>query len=491
MSASPSAFIREPAPLPSVTRLSAYPWLVVGVTCIGAFIGQVDASIVQLALPALERNFHATLSSVSWVAISYMLAFAAALPPFARMSEISGRKLLYILGYAIFTGASFLCGAAGSLAQLIFFRLLQGVGGALLGANSLTILASAAGPQRRGRALGIFATAQAVGVSVGPLAGGLLLHTLDWRWVFWVSVPFGVAGVLLGWLLLPQTADSASGKRFDGWGALLLSPALASVVVWLSQFRAWPLASIASLAAASALLVALFIWRERRVESPLIDLHLFAIPAFTGGVVGVTLSYALLYAMLFLMSFAFVRGFDESSFSSGLRLAVIPVFIGLVAPFAGKLYENLGPRKLTTAGMTLSGAGIVLTWLSLNGANPSLLALAGGLAVFGAGLGLYIAPNNTATIAAAGKGRTGEAGGLLSLTRVLGSMAGVVTASTSLSWRLHTRTGSGAGTLAMPGHTVVEAVQDALWVLLLFAVTAGCAGLFRTPNPETPLEHKA
>jgi hypothetical protein len=141
--------------------------------------------------------------------------------------------------------------------------------------------------------------------------------------------------------------------------------------------------------------------------------------------------------------------------------------------------------------MTLSGAGIVLTWLSLNGANPSLLALAGGLAVFGAGLGLYIAPNNTATIAAAGKGRTGEAGGLLSLTRVLGSMAGVVTASTSLSWRLHTRTGSGAGTLATPGHTVVEAVQDALWVLLLFAITAGCAGLFRTPNPETPLEHKA
>ena len=142
--------MREPAPLSAVIRHSSYPWLVVGVTCIGAFIGQVDASIVQLALPALERSFHTALSSVSWVAIAYMLAFAATLPAFARLSEISGRKLPYIFGYVIFTGASLLCGAAGSLAQLIFFRLLQGAGGALLGANSLTILASAAGPQRRG-----------------------------------------------------------------------------------------------------------------------------------------------------------------------------------------------------------------------------------------------------------------------------------------------------------------------------------------------------
>ncbi len=476
--------MREPAPLSAVLRLSSYPWLVVGVTCIGAFIGQVDASIVQIALPALERNFHATLASVSWVAIAYMLAFAATLPAFARMSEISGRKLLYILGYAIFTGASFLCGTAGSLDQLVLFRLLQGAGGALLGANSLTILAGAVGPQRRGRALGLFATAQAIGVSVGPVAGGLLLHDLDWRWVFWVSVPFGVAGTVLGWLLLPQTADSASGKRFDWRGALLLSPALASVVVWLSEFRDWPLSAIASLAAASAAFLALFFWRERRLESPLIDLRLFGVPAFTGGVVGVSLSYALLYAMFFLMSFALARGFDESSFSSGVRLAVVPVCIGMVAPIAGKFYEGLGPRKLTTAGMALSGAGIILAWLSLNGAKPSLLALAGGLAVFGAGLGLYIAPNNSATIAAAGKGRTGEAGGLLSLMRVLGSMAGIVTASTTLSWWLHTKTGSGAGILDMPGHIVVEAVRDSLWVLLLFAVVAGCAGLFRVPAPD-------
>ena len=474
MSTTLSAF-REPAPLRSLEKLPSYPWLVVGVTCIGAFIGQVDASIVQLALPALESSFHSTVASVSWVAIAYMLAFASTLSVFARLSAISGRKLPYTFGYLIFTGASFLCGVALSLPQLIAFRVLQGVGGAMPGANSLTILATAAGLQRRGRAMGIYAAAQAVGVSVGPVAGGLLLHALDWRWVFWVSVPFGVAGILLGWLVLPQTAQRDSGKRFDGWGAVLLSPALASVVVCLSEFRSWKPASLAALAVASLILLTLFIWRERRVQSPLIDLRLFRVPPFTGGVIGVSLSYALLYAMFFLMSFIFVRGFRESSVSSGLRLAVIPICIGLVAPIAGKLYERFGPRRLTSAGMTFCGAGIILAWYSLNGPTANPLDLAVGLAFFGVGLGLYIAPNNSATLAAAPQGRTPEAGGLLNLMRVMGSMAGIVTASTALSWRLQAMTGLGERTVGLPPQTVIEAGHDALWILLLFAIAAGIA----------------
>lgn len=483
MSTTPFAF-REPAPLRSFEKLPSYPWLIVGVTCIGAFIGQVDASIVQLVLPALERGFHATLPSVSWVAIAYMLAYASALPVFARMSEISGRKLFYIWGYVIFTAASLLCGLALNLTQIVMFRLLQGAGGAMLGANSLTILVTGAGPQRRGRAMGMYATAQAVGISVGPIAGGLLLQSLDWRWVFWVSVPFGLAGFLLGWLVLPRTAELTLRHRFDRWGAVLLGLALASLVICLSEFRAWHPSTLALLAAASAVLLVLFIRRERQAPFPLLDLRLFRVHAFTGGVTGVTLSYAILYGMFFLMSFIFVRGFDESPISSGLRLAVIPVCIGLIAPLAGRFFERFGPRALTTVGMTLCGVGIVLAWRSLNGATADHLALAGGLALFGAGLGFYIAPNNSATLAAAPPGRTGQAGGLLNLMRVLGCMIGVLTASTALSWRLHAKSGLGQSTMGLPPHTVVEAAQDALWILLLFAAAAEAAGLFRASDPN-------
>ena len=158
---------------------------------------------------------------MSWVAIAYLVALASLLPVFARLSEIFGRKLLYLGGYALFTAASLMCGWVGHLDLLILFRLVQGVGGALLGANSLTILVKAAGPTRRGRAIGLFAAAQAVGVSAGPVIGGLLLGTLGWRWVFWVSVPFGIVGILVGWFVLPQTTGLATEKRFDWKGALL------------------------------------------------------------------------------------------------------------------------------------------------------------------------------------------------------------------------------------------------------------------------------
>jgi MFS family permease len=230
----------EPAPLASLTRLSCYPWLVVATTCIGAFIGQVDASIVQLALPALEHEFSASLSAVSWIAIAYSLAFASILPVFGRLSEMFGRKLLYLGGYVIFTVASALCGLATDLTMLIVFRVIQGIGGALLGANSITILIKGAGAERRGRAMGIFAAAQAIGVSAGPAIGGLLLATLGWRSVFLLSVPFGIAALVIGWFVLPLTTELDPNKRFDWAGALLLTPALTSIVVVLSQLHAWP-----------------------------------------------------------------------------------------------------------------------------------------------------------------------------------------------------------------------------------------------------------
>src|SRR5262249_34483859 len=149
-------------------RRTIYPWLVVGTVCIGAFIGQVDASIVQLAMPTLEDAFDAPLHAVSWVALGYVLAYAAALPVFARLAEIGGRKALYIAGFAVFGLSSALCGLALSLPLLIGFRLLQGVSGGTMGANSLAILVAAAGPERRGRAVGVMAAAQAVGLSLGP-----------------------------------------------------------------------------------------------------------------------------------------------------------------------------------------------------------------------------------------------------------------------------------------------------------------------------------
>jgi len=351
----------EPAPLQLVTRQSWYPWLVVGLTCIGGFMGQLDASIVQLALPTFERQFDANLDAVSWVAIAYLLAFAATLPIFARLSETKGRKLFYLAGYAIFTLASGWCGMVDDLRLLIVFRAIQGIGGAMLGANSITIMVRAAGPLRRGRAMGLIAAAQAVGVSAGPVIGGLLLENFGWRWIFFVSVPFGLAGVILGWLALPQTPKPASTKRFDWWGAFLLTPGLTSVVLMLNEVQAWGLRSAAMLSAAlvAAVFIPLFLWREWRQAEPLVDLHLFLSSAFSGGLAAVNLSYALLYSMFFLMSFLFIHGLNESPIVAGIHLAVIPIALGLVAPISGGIYRRVGARTMTTSAMGLCLGALV------------------------------------------------------------------------------------------------------------------------------------
>ena len=453
----------------------------VGVTCIGGFMGQLDASIVQLALPTFEREFNANLDAVSWVAIAYLLAFASALPIFARLSETKGRKLFYLAGYAIFTLASGLCGAVSDLRLLIGFRVIQGIGGAMLGANSITIMVRAAGPSKRGRAMGLMAAAQAVGISAGPVVGGLLLEKLGWRWIFFVSVPFGLAGVVLGWLSLPQTPQPTSSKRFDWWGALLLTPGLTAVVLMLNEAQAWGPKSAAMLSAVlvAAVFLPLFIWREWRQPEPLVDLQLFRSSAFSGGLAAVSLSYALLYSMFFLMSFLFIHGLSESPIVAGIHLAVIPIALGLVAPISGGIYARVGARTMTTSAMGLCLGALVLLSRSLAGHTVSDFGALGALLLFGAGLGMFIAPNNSATMAAAPEDRTGEAGGMLNLMRVLGCTIGIAAASAAFSLRLYALTGNGNRTTSAPTQAILAATVEVLWLLGGFAVAAGSCALLR------------
>ena len=307
---------REPPPAEIVARLPSYWLFVIGTVCIGAFMGQVNSSIAQLLLPKLELEFNARLSTVSWVAVAYLLAMAAFLPIFGRLADMMGRKLLYTGGFLLFVLSSALCGLAPSLPVLIAFRVLQGIGAALLSSNSVAIVVAAAGPARRGRALGILSAAQAVGLSTGPALGGLVLELLDWRWVFWINVPVGLAGTVLGWFLLPPTKDLPDESRFDWKGALLIAPALTALVAMLNEGYAWGVTSptLIGCAVLAVILLMLFVHCERRAEAPLIDFTLFRRSAFLTGNIAGLLSYAALFGLFFLMPFVFVRVYQDFDF---------------------------------------------------------------------------------------------------------------------------------------------------------------------------------
>jgi EmrB/QacA subfamily drug resistance transporter len=477
--------VHEPAPLEAATKLPYYAWLVVAATCIGAFMAQLDASIVQLALPTLRRQFHATLPAISWIAIAYPLAYASTLPAFARLSKVFGRKLLYVAGFAVFGISSTLCGATSSLPLLIAFRLLQGAGGGLLGANSMALLQQCVPTGKRGRAIGFFATAQAVGISAGPLIGGLLLAAFGWRWVFWVSAPVGFLGAVFAWFVMPQTKSLVHYKHFDWRGVLLLALALILIIVLLSEIHALGLESAALMGGAFTVvaLLASFMWLERRDADPLIDLRIFKLRAFSGGVIGVNLSYALLYSMLFLMSFAFVRGLEESPIVAGIHLSVLPIALGLAAPLSGGLYERVGKRVMTTAGMALCLGAILLLFMALSNAGEVFLRMV-ALGFFGAGVGMFIATNSSATMASVPSDQAGEAGGLVNLMRSLGCAVGVAVASTALTWRMHVLSGV-RGTAEGSAHSVLTAVSHVLWVPGIFAIIAAMAALMRNrAQPE-------
>lgn len=473
---------REPAPALSLAQLASYRWLVVGVVSIGAFMGQVDASIAQLLLPSLERTFGATLSGVSWVAVAYLLTMAALMPTIGRLADIVGHKLLYIGGFVVFTVGSTLCGLAPDLALLVAARILQAVGGALLSANSVAIVVGAAGPGERGRAVGVQAAAQAVGLSAGPVIGGVLLHTLGWQWVFWINVPFGIVGAIAGWFILPKTVNLSKDKSFDLRGALLLGPMLTAFMLVLNEGHAWGVISPAFVAAACVGLALLFFFvkAERRAEAPLLNPRLFKQLAFAAANAGSLVSYALLFGIMLLMPFVFENGYHDTPLQAGLRLAIIPIAISLVAPMSGLLFDRFGSRLPTLTGMLTCAASLIVLFFALGDARADLLGVMIALGIFGVGQGLFTAANNTAIMATAPADLTGEAGGLLNVTRAFGISLGIASASTVLSLQLEAMGDVSGRTFDAAPTDLLAAGRGVVLFLIVFAAAAAAASVAAT-----------
>jgi EmrB/QacA subfamily drug resistance transporter len=461
-------------------------WVIVATVCIGSFMGQLDASITQLVLPALEREFNSTIAQVSWVAVMFLLVVSVMLPIFGRLADMYGRRKLYVAGFVVFIAGSTLCGFAHSIAWLIAARALQAIGAAMLSANSVAIIVSIAGDTLRGKALGIQTAVQAVGLCAGPTVGGWIVDALDWRWVFWVNVPFGIAGTVIAWFIIPETSAAKPGSRFDLPGALLLVPGLATLMLAISQVGSWGLTSVGVIgnAAAGVMLLAVLIVWEHHSPDPLIPLGLFKKWAFAFGNLASLFANIILFGLFFLMPFVFERVFQESAFSAGLRLTTIPIALGLLAPISGALSDRIGNRILCTGGMLIVFSGLLLLSLQLGEDNPSLIIVTLSLVIVGIGQGAFFAPNNNAIMGSASVSEAGEAGSLMNVTRDLGTSVGIAMAASLLSWRLRLLGGS-SSTFAASDADLTDAIR--LVVIVLAVVGLLAAGMsWARPVSRTP-----
>ncbi|MDO5605798.1 MAG: DHA2 family efflux MFS transporter permease subunit [Paracoccus sp. (in: a-proteobacteria)] len=476
----------EPPPLKSIASRPGYVWIVVATVCIGAFMGQLDASITQLVLPRLEVHFDSQVDAVSWVAVVYMLTVAAMLPVFGRLAEIFGRKLLYSGGFLIFVIGSALCGFAPSLEWMLAARVLQAIGSSLLAANSVAIIVSITGPHQRGRALGIQAAVQAVGMCAGPALGGIILSVADWRWVFWINVPVGIAGCLVSLLVLPQSDPPKKREGFDLTGALYLVPGLTLMMLGINQAGSWGLTSPAILGAAVVALVLLtaFVHHEIRAPAPLVTLSLFGDPRFSLGNIASFLAYAILFGLFFLMPFLFERIHHESPLRAGLLLTVIPIALAVLAPLSGGLSDRIGSRAICTLGMLIAAAGLAgLFWL-LRQMGTDVLLVTAALGVVGIGLGLFVAPNNSAIMGVPGAAaHVGQAGAMMNVIRNIGSSTGIAVAAGVLAWRMQAH--GGATHQATP-DALLDAIRLVVGLFVLAALAAAGASALHKPAGSSP-----
>jgi EmrB/QacA subfamily drug resistance transporter len=448
---------------PSIaSRPNAY-WLVLLTVCIGAFMSQLDASIVTVAFPTLQRSFHASLGAVTWVGLSYLLALVGLVTGIGRMADMVGRKLLYMYGFVVFAAGSALCGLAPNLVVLDGFRILQGFGAAMIQANSVAILVLALPREKLGRGIGIQGAAQALGLALGPTVGGLLIALGGWRLIFFVNVPVGMIGAVMAWFLVPRSRHLQPRVPFDWPGLALFVPAVAALLCALSfgDKVGWTSPIIIGLLGGTLVLGATFVSRERRTTAPMLDLTLFKRIPFAAGITSGLLSYSVLFGTLFVVPFYFERALHESTSRSGLTLGVMPIALGITAPIAGRLAERLGARLLTVVGMAISAAMMG----ALVVAHDSLHIIMIELAILGIGLGMFTPPNNAAIMGSVPKEQSGVASGVLNTTRGIGTAMGL--AFTSLIFGL--AAGSEHASVVLVTHGFEEAAAF-LGILALIAM---------------------
>jgi EmrB/QacA subfamily drug resistance transporter len=396
--------------------------VVLFVTAVGAFLTPFTASSVSIALPAIRKEFAMDAVLLTWVPTSYLLAAAMFLVPFARAADIYGMKRIYLYGLFIYTLSTVLCGTSDSAGMLIFYRVLQGVGGAMIFGTGVAILTSIFPAEERGKVLGINVAAVYLGLSLGPVVGGFLTEGWGWRSVFLITAPLGgVTIFLILWKLKGEWAQ-ARGERFDFVGSATYAAMLAAVIYGFSLLREREgVLPCVLLVLAGIVSGFVFIRWEIKAKSPVLEINLFRKNAgFTFSNLSALISYSATAGVGYFLSIYLqdIKGLGANR--AGLVMMSQPIVMTVLSPFAGRLSDRIEPRVVASVGMAVTAAGLFLL-VFLNGETSVGLVLT-SLIILGIGFGLFSSPNTNAVMSSVEKRFYGPAAGTLATMRLTGQM---------------------------------------------------------------------
>jgi EmrB/QacA subfamily drug resistance transporter len=400
-------------------------WWTLGALSFALFMIMLDNTVVNVALPSIQRDLGIGLTELEWTVNAYALTFAVLMLSGGKLADFLGRRRVFLIGLVIFTLSSLVCGLATTGETLIGARTIQGVGAALMMPATLSIISATFPPHQRGMAIGIWAGVSAMALAIGPLIGGLITEHIDWSWIFFVNVPIGILGLIVGRLVIKESRDTSAEQRLDIPGLLASAIGLFALTFALIEANSygWTDPLIIGLFALSAVALAAFVMLELHQRSPMLDLSLFRSSTFAGANVVALLVTLAMFGVFFFMSIYMQNVLGYSATKTGAAFLPMTILIILIAPIAGKSSDRIGSRALMTAGMLCLSASLVL--FSRLGLDSTFWDIFPGLVVGGFGMALVMTPMTAAALGAVPVEKSGVGSGVLNTFRQVGGALGI------------------------------------------------------------------
>ena len=464
-----------------------YKWIALSCTTLGALFSVLSGTTLVVALPVIMKDLNASMSVITWTIMGYMLVMTILVPSIGRMGDMYGRKKLYVSGFAIFTFASLLCGLSQSGIQLIIFRLIQAVGGALILANGTAIVADAFSKKELGKALGLNISVISVAVIIGPILGGFLMN-FGWRSIFYINIPIGIIGTLWSAFQLKEMNKITKKQTFDLKGTLSFTAGVLFLLTALSLggFIGWLNPYILLLFVFSIALMALFVYIETNSDEPMLDLRLFKTRIIAFAYISNLLNGLARGAVTFLLIFYFqgVKGLDP--LTAGLLLSPFAIAMMLVSPFSGGLSDRFGTRILSSVGLLITALG--LGGLMMINENTSIIEIILWMFIMGFGSGMFFSPNTSSIMGSVPASKRGIAAGVNTMMSNAGALLSIALSMAIISSSISPDAmqalflGNQIGANGIAINEFVSGLRMAFTISFVFSLTAALMSYLRGPK---------
>jgi EmrB/QacA subfamily drug resistance transporter len=441
-------------------------WWTLAAVSFGLFMIMLDNTIVNVALPTIQSSLHLKVSELEWVVTGYALTFGALMLTGGKLADLFGRRLIFVVGLAIFTLSSLACGLAGGASILIAARVVQGVGAALMNPSTLSIITVTFPPKQRGTAIGIWAGVSALALAIGPLTGGLITEHINWNWIFFINVPIGALAIVAAYAFIDESRDTSHEQRPDVPGLFTSALSLFALSYALIEANTygWTSGRIVMAFAVAAVSMVAFILLEMRQRLPMLELGLFRNRGFAGANTVMLLVGLAMFGVFFYVSLYVQQVLGYSPVQAGAAFLPWTILIVLLAPLAGRFSDRFGPRPFVTSGLVVVAGSLFL--FSRLGVHESFWNLLPAMILGGVGMSAAMAPTTAAAMASVRPEKAGVGSAVLNSMRQVGGSLGIAIMGAIVA--------SGISSSLAAGHSRAEAFvsgyQHATSVAALIAV---------------------